>query len=305
MMDRTAFLVVGGDSLVGGGTLAALARRGVAAYGTTRRRDTVGARRIFLDFEQPDAIAAPTDAGVALVIAAATNYDRCATDPMARTTNVELIPRAIGRLLAQGLHVTFISTNSVFGGERPWPAEDDPHAPGIPYAAQKSEGEAAVRRVAEAAGATDRLNIVRLTKIMNAGVSPLPAWFGAWRRGEPVDPFADLIFAPISVRFVGEALATIGAARIAGNLHLSGAENVSYPDFAAMLARRLGVDQALIRPTTATAKGIHIAFKPRFSGLGMARTTALTGIAPQPLDALVEDIMADLAARDAAAQQQP
>jgi len=299
MTEKTAFLVVGGDSLVGGGVLAALARRGRAAYGTTRRRDTVGPSRVLLDFEQPDAFVAPSDAGVALVIAAATNYDRCATDPMARITNVELIPRSIGRLLEQGLHVTFISTNSVFGGERPWPSEDDPHAPGIPYAAQKSEGEAAVREVAVRLGAMDRLNIVRLTKIMNAGVSPLPAWFAAWKRGETVEPFADLIFAPISVRFVGEALATIGEARLSGNLHLSGAENVSYSDFAAALARRLGVDAALIRPTTATAKGILIAFKPRFSGLGMARTTALTGIAPQPLDALLDDIMADLRLREA------
>lgn len=242
---------------------------------------------------------APPDAGVALVIAAATNYDRCATDPMARTTNVELIPRSIGRLLEQGLHVTFISTNSVFGGERPWPGEDDPHAPGIPYAAQKSEGEAAARDIAARLGAADRLNIVRLTKIMNGGVSPLPAWLAAWKRGEVVEPFADLIFAPISVRFVGEALATIGEARLSGNLHLSGAENVSYPKFAAALARRLGMDAALIRPTTATAKGIHIAFKPRFSGLGMERTTALTGLAPQPLDALVDDIMADLRLREA------
>jgi dTDP-4-dehydrorhamnose reductase len=39
---------------------------------------------------------------------------------------------------------------------------------------------------------------------------------------------------------------------------------------------------------------VHIAFKPRFSGLGMTRTTELTGIAPQPLDRLVDDLIADL-----------
>jgi hypothetical protein len=39
---------------------------------------------------------------------------------------------------------------------------------------------------------------------------------------------------------------------------------------------------------------VNIAFKPRFSGLGMTRTTELSGIEPQQLDRLVDDLMADL-----------
>jgi len=298
--DRSSFLVVGGDSLVGGGTVAALARRGLRTYVTTRRRDTLGHDRVFLDFEASEPFRAPAGVGHAFLIAAATNYDRCEKDPTARVLNEELIPRTVEALLSQGLSVSFISTNSVFGGDRPWPGEDDPHAPGIPYAAQKSNGEAVIRAAAERLGATDRLGIVRLTKIMNAGVSPLPNWFAAWQRNAQVEPFEDLVFAPISVRFVGEALSTIGQARAGGNLHLSGAENVSYPAFAAELARRLGVNQTLIRPTTATTKGIHIAFKPRFSGLGMARTTEFTGLVPQPFASLVDDIIADKRQHDAA-----
>jgi hypothetical protein len=50
----------------------------------------------------------------------------------------------------------------------------------------------------------------------------------------------------------------------------------------------------LINPTSAVEKGVNIAFKPRFSGLGMTRTTKLSGIEPQPLDRLVDDLMADL-----------
>jgi dTDP-4-dehydrorhamnose reductase len=103
-----------------------------------------------------------------------------------------------------------------------------------------------------------------------------------------------LIFAPISVKFVGNALATIGEKRISGHLHLSGAANVTYVEFAHALAARLGINTDLIHPTTATEKGVNIAFKPRFSGLGMARTTELSGIAPQPLDGLVDDLIADL-----------
>jgi dTDP-4-dehydrorhamnose reductase len=204
--------------------------------------------------------------------------------------NEELTPRTITSLLDQGLFVTFISTNSVFGGERAWPNEDAPHDPQIPYAAQKSRAEEVVRVSAKETGAEDRLNIVRLTKILDPNTSPLPAWFSAWKKQEAVHPFSDLVFAPMSVQFVGEALATVGEKRVSGNLHLSGAENISYVDLAMALAARLGINPSLIQPTSATAKGIHIAFKPRFSGLGMERTTRLTGVCPQNLEAVVADI---------------
>jgi dTDP-4-dehydrorhamnose reductase len=283
-------LVVGGDSLVGGGLYRALERRGRRPLASTRRPGTVGERRVLLDFESDAPFRAPAGVDYAFVVAAATNYDRCEKDPLAKKINVELIPRAVASLLEQGVFVTFISTNSVFGGERPWPHEDDPHAPGIAYARQKDEAEDVIRAEAKRLKAEERLNITRLTKILDRNTSPLPAWFAAWRKGEPVQPFHDLVFAPMSVQFVGESLATLGEKRVPGNLHLSGAENVSYVKFAQALAARLGVDERLIAPTTATAKGIHIAFKPTYSGLGMERTTRLTGLRPQTLDEVVRDL---------------
>jgi dTDP-4-dehydrorhamnose reductase len=94
----------------------------------------------------------------------------------------------------------------------------------------------------------------------------------------------------MSAKFAGESLSTIGEKRIPGNLHLSGAENVTYVDLALALAKRLNVATTLINPTTAVARGIKIPFKPTYSGLGMARTTKLSGIEPQRLDSLVDQL---------------
>ena len=293
MATENGYLVVGGDSLVGGGLLWALERRGRRVLVSTRRGDTLSAQRVFLDFESPAAFRVPSGIRYAFFIAAATDYERCEKDPLAHKINVVLIPQVVESLLEQGLFVTFISTNSVFGGERPWPNEDDPHTPGIAYARQKSEGEEAIRTVAQRLSAFDRLNIVRLTKILNSDTPPLPIWLSAWKRGEVVEPFSDLIFAPMSVRFVGEALATIGEKRIPGTLHLSGAANVTYVDFAYALARRLKVDPALISPTTAVERGVNILFKPSYSGLGTGRAMDLSGFKPQTITEVVSDLLAD------------
>ena len=91
----------------------------------------------------------------------------------------------------------------------------------------------------------------------------------------------------MSDRFAGEALATIGEKRVPGNLHLSGAENVSYVELALKLVEKLGLDSRLIEPTTASEKGVRIPFKPRYSGLAMQRTYALTGLQPQSIDDVV------------------
>ena len=293
MSNNKSFLVIGGDSLVGKGLLRSLLSRGHRTYSSTRRRDTVDTQRVYLDFESDEPFIVPVDVSYVFVVAAATNYERCEKDPLAYIINVELIPRLIKSLLNQGLFVSFISTNSVFGGEQPWPNEDDPHAPGIAYARQKDEAEKIIRATAQALDAEQRLNIIRLTKILDRHTSPLPSWLETWRHGETVQPFADLIFAPISVQYVGEALAKLGEQRISGNFHLSGEANVSYVDFAFTLASTLGYSHELIAPTTAITKGIHIPYKPKFSGLGMHRTTTMTGLQPQKLVDVVSDLLSE------------
>ena len=285
-----SFIVVGADSLVGGSLIDALRQSGNIVHGTTRRRDSAGQGRVYLDFADPESYRLPVEASHAVVVAAATNYERCEADPLARKINTELTPRLIESLLSQGVFVTFISTNSVFGGDRPWPSEDDPHDARIAYAIQKHEAEERAKAAAESLNALDRFSVVRLTKILSRETSPLPFWFQSWKEGKAVEPFADLIFAPMSVQFVGKALAEIATKNVPGNLHLSGAENVNYVELAKAFASALGVDPSLIVPSSATAKGIHIAYKPAYSGLGMQRTTQRTGVHPQPLERVVADL---------------
>lgn len=290
-MSVAAHLVIGADSFVGSCLIETLRERGHRVYGTTRRKDTLSPERLFCDFADPASLDVPPDATCAHIVAAATDYARCASVPESHTVNTVYTPRLAGELLNKGLFVSFVSSNSVFGGDRPWPHEDDPHDARFPYSIQKDLAEKGVLQAARDAGREDHLAIVRLTKVLGPSSSPLPAWLAAWREGRAVRPFADLIFAPVSRRFAALALAVIGERRASGSLHVSGAENISYVAFAHALAEALGVDPALISPTTATAEGVEIPFKPQYSGLGMTRTTACTGLKPQT----IQDVIADLA----------
>lgn len=289
-MSANKLLIVGADSLVGAAAVAALERADQPFWASTRRADTVGGARILIDFESEDRQETPPDVGAAIIIAAATDYQRCETDPQARAINVELIPEFAVTLMRRGIRTYLISTNSVFGGDAPWPAEDAPHAPGIEYARQKSESEARMRALAETAGVADRLGVIRLTKIINDTVPPIPGWINAWAAGEAVTPFEDLIFAPISTTYVAQGLIDIAGTGTVGDFHLSGADNISYVAFAEAMARRLDLPAAAVAPTTSEAKGVKIHFKPRFSGLGMSRTERIAGVAPQTLEALMDDI---------------
>ena len=62
-----AYLVVGGDSLVGEGLLYALEERGHRAYSTTRRIDTLNSRRVKLDFEKFEEFIPPSDVDLIFV----------------------------------------------------------------------------------------------------------------------------------------------------------------------------------------------------------------------------------------------
>jgi dTDP-4-dehydrorhamnose reductase len=283
-------LIVGVDSLVGAATAQAFRDRGRPVYGTTRRRETVSDERLFLDLSDPAAFRVPPDIDAAVICAAVTPYGQCETDPAAFDVNVQGPARLAGKLANAGVFVVYLSSNTVFGGNRPYCNEDDPVTPGFPYAEQKAQAEYALSEALS--DQSDAWCIVRLTKVLAPHTPPLPHWSRDLSAGRPIHPFADLIFAPISCQFAARSLVRVAEARLPGRFHLSGKENLSYADFAIQTVAAMGLPAELVQPTTAVAAGVRIAFQPRFSALGMARTQARLDISPQPADSVVADLLA-------------
>lgn len=284
-------LVFGANSFLGAKLIRVLQEQNINVVGTTRRKSEVSDSCIFLDLCDDELnFNIPQSVNHAYLLAGIWNYTECETDPNAWKVNVVNMTRFAKQLLEQGIFVTFVSTNAVFGGERPWCHENDEHKPLFPYAQQKSSAEVAIKVVAEELGEIDKFNVVRLTKILGISTSPLPSWIETMENGGVLRPFSDLSFAPMSVRYTAESLAEIGRHRINGNFHISGKNNVGYEEFSHILADSLGFKTIEIQPTTSVKMNINIPFKPRYSGISMERTTELTGLKPQTIDELIVDL---------------
>ena len=284
------YLVVGGDSLVGSHLYEYLLSEGFSVWRTTRKSGRHGQNWIQFDFTDPISYENADEYDQAFIVAAATNYERCETDPMARRINVDLIPNAIERMMELGVFCSYISTNSVFGGNQKWPDENAKHDAQIPYAQQKSESEYRLRKLATYKLMSDRFNIIRLTKIMHHSTQPIPEWLSCLQSNQAITPFEDLTFSPMSAQYAAKAIATVGLFAKPGNFHLSGAKNISYVDFAREVLKQFGFYEGLLKPTTSIEKGITIAFNPKYSGIGMGATTNTTGVLPQTLTGVVADL---------------
>ena len=238
-------LLIGGDSEIGAATFRVLRERGEPVAATTRRPDRVAPDRPFLDLSHPleDWTPPPGTRG-ACIFAAVARLAACENDPAGSAhVNVTQTAVLIERLIAHGVAVVFASSDKVFDGTRPQMPADAPVAPNCEYGRQKAAVEALLRahieRGADAA-------ILRLSKVVAPGSALFAAWIAALRAGRPVRAFTDLMFAPVPIALVVDAVAALLRSRARGIFQLSGPRDISYSEAAHYLARRLGADESLI-----------------------------------------------------------
>jgi dTDP-4-dehydrorhamnose reductase len=277
-------LLIGADSEIAAATARHLAAHGVPFIGTTRRRESAGCDRLFLDLAQPLADWRPP-AGVtaACVFAAVARLQACEDDPDGSAfINVRQTLALVDRLAEAGIAVVFLSTNQVFDGSRPAVPADAPLCPVSAYGRQKARTEQALaRRIA--AGAP--IAILRFAKIVAPGMPLLRQWSDALAAGQPVTAFADMMLAPTPAALAAAAIAGLlqVPAGARGVFQLTGPTDVSYAEIARHLARRAGADPALVRPVPAASAGMPPGATPRHTTLDSAALRERFGITvPDP-----------------------
>jgi dTDP-4-dehydrorhamnose reductase len=206
--------------------------------------------------------------------AAATNVDWCEEHPEeARRINVEM-PAAIAELAAQSdAQLLYVSTDSVFDGERGNYAETDTPSPVNVYAKTKLQGEREVMRHHPTASIA-RVNLYG----WNAqNKESLAEWIlRQLALGNVVPGFSDVHFCPVLANDAAEIMLALLDQNLSGLYHIVGAERVSKYEFARRVAAIFGFDPGQVRPTRLADAKLK-ARRPRDTSLNTEKICAALG----------------------------
>jgi dTDP-4-dehydrorhamnose reductase len=263
------FLLLGGDSEVGGAVYRDLKSEGISVLATTRRRGLVSPERPFFDIlSSLDAWEPPPGVEAACIFLAVARLRDCASDPVATSQiNVTQTLRLIDRLLARNIYVLFLSSNQVFDGETPHVQADAPVCPVSEYGRQKAETETAIRsRIEKGSPAA----ILRLSKVLAPDPSLLQNWSRSLLGGQSIQAFDDMVLAPVPVGLAATAIRSLLTRRFPGIFQLSGPCDVTYNAIASYLAKQLGVDPELVKSVSAYSTEMPTGSTPRNTTLDSA-----------------------------------
>ena len=152
------------------------------------------------------------------------------------------------------------------------------------YGRQKAAAE---QRILDLGGVA----IIRLTKVLSKNTPLIRGWVDDLRVGKEIHPFSDAYFSPISLNYATNAIAKVGHNLECGIFNISGSDDISYSDFARMLAIKLcGVDH-LVKPLSKAMANSTIFASGRYSSLDMKKIMSMANIKPQSLASVMEDIL--------------
>ncbi len=273
-------LIVGGDSRIGAALATELESRGLPFANTSRR----GAGGLRLDLaENPSNWLIPSCRS-AVLCGAMTRLDHCEREPeLARRINTDAVGELARRFAERGTYFVFLSTNLVFDGSKAMPMASDLVCPSTVYGDLKARAEEKARNASP-----ERSAILRLTKVLGPGHERLTAWGRDLSAGRTLSAFDDMPLAPVGLRQVVGALVGLLENEVAGTFHLSANHDVTWFDLALAFARARGVDETMVRRSSAAEAGLD---PPAHSALGMGELELAQGWKAQdPWQALQEAI---------------
>lgn len=275
--------------MVGGALVTRLRQSGARVLGTTRRWEYVTEECIHLDLADDLRQWRPPNAvSVAILCAGETRIQACKNNPAGSArVNAEGVSQVAKTLRREGAFVIYLSTNQVFDGSVPFCSAQDPTCPITEYGRQKAEAE---RRLSDGgtAGA-----IVRFTKILGPQTALFTTWAEALRHGQSIQPFSDMMFAPVPLSCVTNILLLIAGRQLTGIFHVSGDRDISYEAAARIGAEALGAAPQLVQPIKAAQDRADGEPMPVHTTLGMDVLKSSLGMVPADVPWTVETAFAN------------
>jgi dTDP-4-dehydrorhamnose reductase len=238
-------LIVGAESTIGRGLLAAFEPAAISVWSTSRRNYDPASQRLLLDLSQsPDSwMLPPSPVDVAFLCAAMTSQAECESEPEATyEVNVRQTYALAKKLTTAGTFVIFISTSLVLDGQTPYADTRQSINPQTIYGRQKAEAEQHLL------GLGDAVAVVRFGKVIAPGLPLFDNWASDLHAGKTIHPFSDMVLAPVALPFAVEVLRRVALMRRPGILQASAASDITYAEAAQMIAKNVGAEQGLVVP---------------------------------------------------------
>jgi dTDP-4-dehydrorhamnose reductase len=287
-------LITGAGGLLGKAAVKAAVTHGhaVTALHHSPPANNAGAEVATADLKDHAAIAAlieKTRADWIIHAAAHASPDFCEDHPAeAWAVNAEATRNIAAAAAGAGSRVLYVSTDSVFDGQRGGYSETDTPNPISVYARAKLAGEQAVLAASPA-------NIsVRTTLIGWGAKKPNLAElvFRHLGQGSTMAGYADVIFTPLPVWTLSELMLEMIGRSLAGIWHVASADASSKYDFCRRLALKLCFDPDLIQSISVDSAGLR-APRPKDASLNTEKISAALG-RPMPQ---IEEGIAEFVAR--------
>ena len=280
-------LVTGASGLLGASVVSQAQQRGCDVIGLYHRHpvfmqgaeflaadltDESETRRIFRELRPSNVIHC----------AAAADVDWCEEHPdeayrlnvIATTAIAEITARSNARLL-------YVSTDSVFDGERGHYSETDTPAPLNVYAKTKLQGEREVARLNSAA----IIARVSLYGWNAQSKDSLAEWvLKRLTLRESIPGFSDVFFCPTLANDVAEVLLELTDQNLFGIYHVVGSESISKYEFAKRVAARFGFDPEQVFATRMADARLK-AQRPRDTSLDIRKICSALGHSMPDVDA--------------------
>lgn len=208
--------------------------------------------------------------------AALANVDACEGEPgLALRVNGELPGEMAAVCRRMGTRLVHLSTDAVFDGQRGGYVETDEPNPLNVYARTKLAGEHAVAD-ANPDALVLRVNFYGLSLSGKRSLAEL--FHHNLSAGREMMGFTDVFFCPLQVNDLVDLILKMGLNGLNGLYHVVSSECISKYDFGMAIARRFGLDGALIRPVSWREAGLKAVRSPNLT-LNVEKATHALGSA--------------------------
>jgi dTDP-4-dehydrorhamnose reductase len=279
-------LIIGGDGLIGKALVRRLEKEGNTVFKTTRHKHPLEENEFFLDLSMDiSKFEIPKGVKTAYICAANTSVARCEENPDSSSKINTIAPLALAeKLIEKEIFVIFFSSSAVFDGKYPYQKADAPLSPVRAYGKQKAATELGLRKY------SDKVLIVRPTKVLSAQLPLIENWVKDLKAGKPIHPFKDLKIAPVHIDYVVDKLSAASCLRKGGILQLSGEKDISYFEFMTALAAKIQLPVQLIQPVNVARSNVKVVYAPPYTSLSTLGNLDILDAGPQLLEDVISSI---------------